>query len=51
MADNKNPLVSFHYAIDIQGVVKGYFAECSGIGSEHEVIEHKIVTEKGRELV
>lgn len=51
MADNKNPLVSFHYAIDIQGVVKGYFTECSGIGSEHEVIDHKIVTEAGRELV
>ncbi|MHB1354889.1 MAG: phage tail protein [Anaerolineae bacterium] len=51
MADNKNPLVSFHYAIDIQGVVKGYFTECSGIGSEHEVIEHKVVTEAGRELV
>lgn len=51
MADNKNPLVSFHYSIDIQGVVKGYFTECSGIGSEHEVIEHKIVNDRGRELV
>jgi phage tail-like protein len=51
MADNTNPLVSFHYAIDIQGVVKGYFTECSGIGSEHEVIEHKVVDESGRELV
>jgi len=46
-----NPLVGFHYAIEVQGVVTGYFTECSGIGSEHEVIEHKIVDEKGRELV
>lgn len=51
MADNSNPLVSFHYAIDISGVVKGYFTECSGIGSENEVIEHKIVDENGHELV
>ena len=50
MADT-NPLVGFHYAIEIQGVVTGYFTECSGIGSEHEMIEHKIVDEKGRELV
>lgn len=45
---SKNPLVSFHYAIEIQGVVTGYFTECTGIGSEHEVIEHKVVDEKGR---
>ena len=51
MADRTDPLVSFHYAIEIQGVITGYFTECSGIGSEHEVIEHKIVDEKGRESI
>ena len=45
------PLVGFHFAVDIQGVIKGYFTECSGLGSEHEVIEHKIVTEQGQEVV
>lgn len=45
------PLVGFHFAIDIQGVIKGYFTECSGLGSEHEVIEHKVVTEQGMEVV
>ena len=45
------PLVGFHFAIDIQGVIKGFFTECSGLGSEHEVIEHKIVTEQGQEVV
>jgi phage tail-like protein len=48
---NRDPLVGFHYAVEIQGVVTGYFTECSGIGSEHEIIEHKIVDEKGRELI
>ena len=47
----RDPLVGFHYAIEVQGVVTGYFTECSGIGSEHEIIEHKIVDEKGRESI
>jgi len=51
MTQTRDPLVGFHYAIEVQGVVTGYFTECSGIGSEHEVIEHKIVDEKGRELI
>jgi len=51
MADRTDPLVSFHYAIEVQGVITGYFTECSGIGSEHEVIEHKVVDEKGHEHI
>jgi phage tail-like protein len=51
MAETRDPLVSFHYGIEVQGVVKGYFTECSGIGSEHELIEHKVVDEKGRESI
>jgi len=47
----RDPLVGFHYAIEVQGVVTGYFTECSGVGSEHEIIEHKIVDEKGRESI
>ena len=47
----RDPLVGFHYAIEVQGVVTGYFTECAGIGSEHQVIEHKIVDEKGRESI
>ncbi|MEN6479571.1 MAG: phage tail protein [Anaerolineales bacterium] len=49
MSERQDPLVGFHYAIDVSGVIRGYFTECTGIGSEHEVIEHKIVDEKGRE--
>jgi len=47
----QNPLVSFHFAIELQGQVTGYFTECSGLGSEHEVIEHKVVDGQGREFV
>jgi phage tail-like protein len=48
---SRDPLVGFHYGIEVQGIVNGYFTECSGIGSEHELIEHKIVDEKGRESI
>ncbi len=50
-ARKSDPLVGFHYAIEIQGVVTGYFTECGGLGSEHEIIEHKVVDEKGHEVV
>jgi phage tail-like protein len=49
MAD-ENPLTGFHFGIDFGGTVKGYFTECSGIGSEHEVIEHKVVQD-GKQVV
>ena len=51
MAEREDPLVGFHFAVDIQGTVKGYFTSCSGLGSENEVIEHKVVNEKGQEVV
>ncbi|MGD2207084.1 MAG: phage tail protein [Anaerolineae bacterium] len=46
-----DPLVGFHYAVEIQGMVTGYFTECSGLGSEHEIIEHKIVDDNGNEVI
>ena len=47
----ENPLVGFHFSVEVQGVVTGFFTECTGLGSEHEVIEHKVVTEQGQEVV
>ncbi len=49
--DGKDPLVQFSYALDLGGKVKGYFTECSGLGSEHDIIEHKVVDEKGRQMI
>jgi phage tail-like protein len=46
----QDPLLGFNFALEIQGTVTGYFTECSGIGSENEVVEHKIVTDKGVEI-
>jgi phage tail-like protein len=46
-----DPLIGFNFALELQETITGYFTECSGIGSEHEVIEHKVVTNKGQEVV
>jgi len=47
----EDPLVGTHFKVDVGGVITGYFTECSGLGSETEVTEHKVVTEKGIEVV
>lgn len=51
MGQRRDPLVGFHFGVDVQDEISGYFTECSGLGSEHEVIEHKVVTEKGNQVV
>lgn len=45
---SQDPIVGFHFRLDLSGQAKGYFTECSGIGSEHEVIEHKVMSENGQ---
>lgn len=46
-----DPLVGFHYQLDLSGQVTGFFTECSGLGSEHEVIDHKVIDDSGKELI
>jgi phage tail-like protein len=50
-SSREDPLVGFHFGVEIQGKVTGYFTECSGLGSENEVTEHKVVNEQGVEVV
>jgi phage tail-like protein len=51
MGAKADPLVSFHFGVEIQGAVVGYFTEVSGIGSEHEVIESKVMEADGHKEV
>jgi phage tail-like protein len=44
---HKDPLVSFSFYVDVQGTVVGTFRECSGMGSETELIETK-ESDKGK---
>ncbi len=49
-ARTEDPLLGFNFSLEIQGVITGYFTECSGIGSENEVIDHKVGDDAGREV-
>ncbi len=50
-AGREDPLVGFNFALEVSGAVTGYFTEVSGIGSESEVIDQKVVTKKGVEII
>jgi phage tail-like protein len=45
-----DPLIGYQFGIEVGGMVKGYFAEVDGIGSESEVVEHKVSID-GKEMV
>jgi len=47
----QDPIAVFNFMLDLGGTIKGYFTEVSGLGSESEVTEHKVVSEKGVEIV
>jgi len=47
----EDPLLGFNFKLEISGTLAGFFTEVSGIGSEHEIIEHKVVDEKGHEII
>jgi phage tail-like protein len=46
-----DPLIGFNFRLEIEGKLAGYFTEVSGVGSENEIVEHKIVNDKGQEIV
>jgi len=48
---SQDPLVGFHFSLEISGTVTGYFSEVSGIGSENEVIENKVIGQDGHKEV
>ena len=43
--------VSAWFGIEFQGVVTGAFRECSGLGSENEVVEDKSSGPDGKPIV
>ncbi|MBN1641152.1 MAG: phage tail protein [Anaerolineae bacterium] len=47
----EDPLAGFNFRLDVGERIAGYFTECSGIGSEHDIIEHKVVDTQGHEIV
>jgi phage tail-like protein len=49
-AHTEDPLLGFAFQLELEGSIAGYFTECSGIGSEHEIVEHKVVDSTGHEI-
>jgi len=43
----KDPVVSAWFGVEFQGAVKGAFRECTGLGSENEVVPYKASGPKG----
>lgn len=47
----EDPLVSAWFGIEFQGQVAGAFRECTGLGSENEVVEYKASGPKGEFII
>lgn len=47
----KDPLVSAWFGLEFQGVVTGAFRECTGLGSENEVVEYKASGPDGKQVI
>ncbi len=47
----EDPIVGFSFAIEVQGIIGGFFSEVSGLGSETEVIDNKVMSEDGKKEI
>lgn len=47
----QDPLVSAWFGVEFQGQVVGAFRECSGLGSENEVVEYKASGPNGEYVI
>jgi len=47
----EDPLINFYFGLECEGKITGYFTSVSGIGSESEVVEHKVVDKSGNEII
>jgi phage tail-like protein len=48
---SQDPLVSAWFGVEFQGQVVGAFRECSGLGSENEVVEYKASGPNGEYVI
>ena len=48
--DRTDPLVSFHFYVTV-GDIQAAFRECSGLGSENDIVEYKAAGKDGMEVI
>ena len=46
-----DPVIGFSFSVEISGKVAGYFTEIGGLGSETEIVEHKVTDPQGRDVI
>lgn len=47
-----DPIIGAHFQINVSGLkIFGFFSECSGMSSETEVLEHKIMEVNGESVI
>jgi len=51
MARDTDPLLGFTFGVDFSGKAEGLFTECSGLTSESEIVDHKVVDKQGKEFI
>ena len=51
MAEREDPLVAFKFGLEIEGKLSGFFTQVSGIGSETEVVQQKVVNSETGETI
>ena len=45
-----DPMIGAHFEVSV-GAITGYFTEVSGLGSESEVVDHKIIAKGAKESI
>lgn len=51
MTGQADPLVAAYFAVDFQNGVRGAFRECTGLGSESQVVEYRATDERGKPVL
>jgi phage tail-like protein len=47
----EDPIAGYMYGVEVGDIISGYFNECFNIGSENEIVEQKVMTNSGQEIV
>jgi len=50
-AGREDPLLGYNFSLVLDGATKGYFIEAQNIGSENEIVEQKVSSDKGQKIL
>lgn len=51
VATRKDQLIGAYFGVDFQNGVQGAFRECTGLGSESQVVEYRATDERGKPIL